>query len=268
MKSSSKSPTVAELKQKLSKMGVVHKSSDSKATLKGRLTKAKNAKKKSPKKSPKKRCASGSRRSRSSGRCRKTSSSPKKRSKRASPKKRSKKRSGAKRGPKAPCREGYSRNSASGGRCAEDGSNKLKTVTEIKAELKERYHDKYGSYPKLGSKSKSQAISMLARINKCPESGKVWDSVSQTCKDAKLRGEIGSKAVKKLEKLAIQAQKDLVKHELMIKKIGMNIEFSKQKAEIAKAEKAALADLDAKAEEAEKEIMEALESRIKDEEGM
>ena len=40
---------------------------------------------------------------------------------------------------------------------------------------------------------------MLARIQKCPESGKVWDAVTQTCRC--------SKAVEKLKKIAVDASK-------------------------------------------------------------
>ena len=254
MKHSGKSPTVAELRRTLNKMGVVNKSSDTKTVLKSRLTKAKNAKK-SPKKSPKKRCKSGQYRSRSSGRCRKRSSPKRSRSK-----------------PKTECRDGYSRNKASGYRCAKDGSNKLKSIKEVKDAVKEAYFEKYGVTPKLGGKSKGQAIAMLARIQKCPESGKVWDSVSQTCRDRKFRAEIGSKAVEKLEKLALDANNAILKHSNDILKLEQQLKFTEERAELAKKkadinkrEKQALAELDKKAEESKKILMKGIVSKVKEE---
>lgn len=229
------SPTVAELKSALDKMGVVRKSSDSKTVLKTRLTKAKNAKlaKKSPKKSPKKRS---------------------KMSPRKSPKKSARK----------DCRPGYSRNKASKQRCAPDGSNKLKSIKEIKEAVKEAYYNKYGEYPKLVGKSKSQAINMLARINKCPESGKVWDSVAEECRDRKVRSP-KNRALTKLEKLSLAAQKDIIKRSNEIIKLKEKMKFteeraalSRMKADINKREKEALEELDAKAGEAEEILMEEI----------
>ena len=170
--------TVAEMKSALKKKGVVGISSldRSKTVRKYRyeMSKSKSPAKKSPKRSRK---------------------SPKKSPKRS---RKSPKRS------RSPCREGKVRRYP-GSRCTVPGSTAYMTKAELRAKAV-KAGAKASS--KLGSKTKSQLANLIKRLERCP-SGKVFDAVTQLCRDKKVRAVAGDAKINKILKQIETAQKKI-----------------------------------------------------------
>ena len=170
--------TVAEMKSALKKKGVVGISSldRSKTVRKYRyeMSKSKSPAKKSPKRSRK---------------------SPKKSPKRS---RKSPKRS------RSPCREGKVRRYP-GSRCTVPGSTAYMTKAELRAKA---VNAGAKASSKLGSKTKSQLANLIKRLERCP-SGKVFDAVTQLCRDKKVRAVAGDAKINKILKQIETAQKKI-----------------------------------------------------------
>lgn len=61
---------------------------------------------------------------------------------------------------------------------------------------------------KLGSKTKSQLANLIKRLERCP-SGKVFDAVTQLCRDKKVRAVAGDAKINKILKQIETAQKKI-----------------------------------------------------------